>query len=62
MVAVTSLLEEYGEEIISDEILRKARCIKCGFQGNNQMWLGYVGNSALAQTGSAINSDKCKEV
>ena len=62
MVPVTCLLEEYGEEINLDEILRKARCTNCGFQGNNQMWLRYVCNSALAQTGSAINSDKGKEV
>ena len=62
MVPVTSLLEEYGEEMTSDEVLRRARCTKCGFQGNNQMRLVYVGNSALAQTGSAINCDKNKEV
>lgn len=62
MVPVTSLLEEYGEEMTSDQVLRRARCIKCGFQGSNQMRLVYVGNSALAQTGSAINSDKIKDV
>ena len=61
MVPVTSLLEEYGEEMTSDEVLRRARCTKCGFQGNNQMRLVYVGNSALAQTGSAINIDKIKD-
>ena len=62
MVPVTSLPEEYGEEVTSDEVSRKARCTKCGFQRNNQMRLVYVGDSALAQTGSAINSDKIKEV
>ena len=36
--------------------------VPCGFQGSNQMRLVYAGNSALAQTGSAINSDKIKEV
>ena len=59
MVPVTSLLEEYGEEMTSDEVLRRARCTKCGFQGNNQMRLVYVGNSAVTQKGSTINSDKC---
>ncbi len=62
MVSVTSLLEEYGEKMTSDEVLRRARCTKFGFQGNNQMRLVYFGNSALAQTGSVINSDKIKEV
>ena len=62
MVPVTSLPEEYGEEVTSDEVLRRARCTKCGFQGSNQMLLVYVDNSALAQTGSAINSDKIKDV
>ena len=62
MVPVTSLLEEYGEEMTSDEVLLRARCTKCGFQGSNQMRLVYVGNNALAQTGSTINSDKIKDV
>ena len=30
MVAVTALLKEYGEDITSDEVLRRARCTKCG--------------------------------
>ena len=62
MVQVTSMLEEYGEEMTSVEVLRRARCAKCGFQGNNHMRLVYVGNSDLAQTRSAIKSDKLKEV
>ena len=62
MVPVTSLLEEYGGEITSDEVLKRARCTRCGFQGNNQMRLVYVGNSALAQTGSAVNKETHKDV
>ena len=62
MVPVTALLEEYGEEITSDEVLKRARCTRCGFQGNNQMRLVYVGNSAKAQTGSAINPESHKDV
>ena len=62
MVPVTSMLEAYGEEMTSVEVLRRARCTKWGFQGNNHMRLVYVGNSAFAQTGSAINRDKFKEV
>ena len=62
MVPVTALLKEYGEDITSDEVLRRARCTKCGFQGNNQMRLVYVGKSALAQTGSAVNKDSHKDV
>ena len=62
MVPVTALLNMYGEEITSDEVLRRARCTKCGFQGNNQMRLVYVGNSSLAQTGSAVNKDSHKDV
>ena len=62
MVPVSALLEEYGEEITSDEVLRRARCTKCGYQGNNQMRLVYVGKSALAQTGSAVNKDSIKNV
>ena len=62
MVPVTALLKEYGEDITSDEVLRRARCTKCGFQGNNQMRLVYVGKSALAQTGSAVNEDSIKDV
>ena len=62
MVPVSALLKEYGEEITSDEVLRRARCTRCGFQGNNQMRLVYVGNSALAQTGSAINTESHKDV
>ena len=61
MVPVTSVLEEYGEEMTSVEVLRRARCTKCGSQGNNQMRLVYANNSALAQTRSAISSDKFKE-
>ena len=52
IVPVTSLLEEYDEEMTSDEVLRKARCTKCGFQGDYQMWLIYFRNSDLAQTGT----------
>ncbi len=55
MVPANALLEEYGDEITSDEVLKRARCTQCGFQGNNQMRLVYVGNSAKTQTGSAIN-------
>ena len=62
MVPVTSLLNHYGDNITSDEVLRGARCTKCGFQGNNQMRLVYVGKSALAQTGSAVNEDSHKDV
>ena len=52
----------YGEEITSDEVLRRARCTRCGFQGNNQMRLVYVGKSALAQTISAVNKDSIKDL
>ena len=62
MVPVTALLETYGEDITSDEVLKRARCTKCGFQGNNQMRLVYVGNSSLAQTGSAVNKESLKDV
>ena len=62
MVPVTSLLNHYGDNITSDEVLRRARCTKCGFQGNNQMRLVYVGKSALAQTGSSVNPDAAKDV
>ena len=62
MVPVTSLLNHCGDNITSDEVLRRARCTKCGFQGNNQMRLVYVGKSALAQTGSAVNEDSIKDV
>ena len=50
MVPVSALLKEYGEEITSDEVLSRARCTKCGFQGNNQMRLVCVGKSALEKT------------
>ncbi len=62
MVPVTALLKEYGEEITSDEVLKRARCKRCGFQGNNQMRLLYVGNSTKAQTGSAFNTESQKDV
>ena len=62
MVPVSALIKEYGEDITSDEVLLRARCTKCGFQGNNQMRLVYVGNSSLAQTGSAVNKDGHKDV
>ena len=62
MVPVSALLKEYVEEITSDEVLKRARCTWCGFQGNNQMRLVYVGKSALAQTGSAVNKDSIKNV
>jgi hypothetical protein len=58
MVPVTALLKEYCE----DEVLRRARCTKCGFQGNNQMRLVFVDKSSLAQTGSAVNKDSIKDV
>ena len=62
MVPVTALLNMYGEEITSDEVLRRARCTHCGFQGNNQMRMVYVGKSSLAQTGSAVNKDSQKDI
>ena len=62
MVPVSALLKEYGEDITSDEVLRRARCTKCGFQGNNQMRLVYVGKSSLAQIGSAVNTESQKDV
>ena len=62
MVPVTALLHYYGNNITSDEVLKRARCTKCGFQGNNQMRLVFVGKSALAQTGSAVNPDATKDV
>ena len=62
MVPVSALLDAYGEDITSDEVLRRARCTKCGFQGNNQMRLVFVGKSALAQTGSAVNKYSHKDV
>ena len=61
MVPVTAMLNLYGEEITSDEVLKPARCKRCGFQRNNQMRLVYVGKSSLAQTGSAVNSDSIKD-
>ena len=62
MVPVYALLKEYSEDITSDEVLRRARCTKCGFQGNNQMRLVYVGKSSVAQTGSAVNSESIKDL
>ena len=62
MVPVYALLKEYSEVITSDEVLRRARCTKCGFQGNNQMRLVYVGKSSVAQTGSAVNSESIKDL
>ena len=61
MVPVSALLKEYGDDITSDEVLRRARCTKCGFQGNNQKRLVYLGKSALAQTGSAVNKENHKD-
>ena len=62
MVPVTALPKEYGEDITSDEVLRRARCTKCGFQGNNQMRLVFAGKRSLAQTGSPVNKDSIKDV
>ena len=62
IVPVTAMLNLYGEEITSDEVLKPARCKRCGFQRNNQMRLVYVGKSSLAQIGSAVNSYSIKYV
>ena len=62
MVPITVLLKEYDEDITSGEVLRRSMCTECGFQSNNQMRLVYVGKSALAQTGSAVNKDSHKDV
>lgn len=62
IISVIALLEKYGEDITSNEVLKRARCTKCGFQGNNQMRLVYVGKSALAGTGSAVNKDSQKAI
>ena len=43
MVPVSALLKEYGEDITSDEVLRRARCTKCGFQCNIPMRVVFVG-------------------
>ena len=62
MVPATAMLNLYGEEITSDEVLKRARCTRCCFQRNNQIPLVYVGKSSLAQTGSAVNYDSIKDV
>ena len=62
MVPVTSLLNNYGDNITFNKVLRRARRTKCGFQGNNQMRLVFVGKSSLAQTGSAVNKESIKDV
>jgi len=62
MVPVTALLKMCGEEITSDEVLKRARCTRYGFQGNNQMHLVYVDESALARTGSAVNNNSIKDL
>ena len=62
MVPVTVLLEEYGEERTSEEVLRRARCTKCGFQRNDQMRLLHFGKSVLVQIRSAIKCGNSKEV
>ena len=62
MVPVTAMLNLYGEEITSDEVLKRARCTRCCFQRNNQIRLVYVGKSSLVQTGSAVNYDSIKDV
>ena len=62
MVPVSALLKEYGEDSNSNEVLRGARCTKCGYQGNKQMCLIYVGKSSLAQKGSAVNKDSYKDI
>ena len=62
MVPVTSLLNHYGDNITSDEVLRGARCTKGGFQGDSQMRLVFVGKSALASAGSRVNDKARKEV
>ena len=62
MVPVSALLEEYSEDITSEEVLRRAICTKCGYQGNNQMRLVYFRKSSLAQTGSAVNKHSHKDV
>ena len=62
MVPVSVLLKEYGEDITSDEVLRRARCTKCGYQGNKQMCLVYVGKSSLAHAVRAVSIDSRKDV
>ena len=62
IVLVLALLKEDGEDITSDEVLRRARCTKCGYQGNKQMCLVYVGKSSLVQTGSSVNKDSQKDI
>ena len=62
MVLVLALLKEYGEDITSDEVLRRARCTKCGYQGNKQMCLVYVDKNPLAQTVSTVYKDSHKDV
>ena len=62
IVLVLALLKEDGEDITSDEVLRRAICTKCGYQGSKQMCLVYVGKSSLAQTGSAVNKESHKDV
>ena len=57
MVLVLALLKEYGEDITSDEVLSRARCTQCGYRGNKQMCLVYVGKSSLARTGRAVKKD-----
>lgn len=62
MVPVTSLLKEYGEDITSDEVLRKARCTKFGLQRINQIRLVYVDKSSFSQAGRTVNKECIKDV
>ena len=62
MFPVTSLLSHNGDNITYDEVLRRTRNNKCGFRGNSQMHLVYVGKSSLAQARSAINNNSHKDI
>ena len=54
MVPVNLFLDRYGPDALFKDMVKKARCGKCGSKNILRTQIIYVGNSAIASLGSAV--------
>jgi hypothetical protein len=54
LVPVKLFLDRYGPDALFKDMVKKARCSKCGSKNILRTQIIYVGNGAIASLGSAV--------
>ena len=54
LVPVKLFLDRYGPDALLKDMVKKARCSRCGSKNILRTQIIYVGNSAIASLGSAV--------